>query len=347
MVFAAITYVANVVKFHSVLYFARNLDSFFAGVSLEGGLWFVQTLSWILIFPLVAFVGKNLDLKLWRSMGILACAMVIFTVVAKPSTRTETIALLVAAVIYLFSVRRIRFNALAVGILASCVILMLVFLDVVRQGEASADPMDANASSVVLSAYQNVGPADNGMILIDYLSAHPWLYFKYLAPSLLPTSLIPRALVPFKPRTDIEGVLTYSIFGFDLDPLRYHEGGTLTYTVPAAGYADLGFVGVGVAALIYSFMFCVFLRGWRLRSRSGRFTSLYFLILLIAGLRLSDEALLDTFYWTLLAIWLLHMVAHFHFLAPVHASAKKTLSAKNLSPRFQGASPESNAGAGR
>ena len=223
--FAILTYGVNAFKFRSLTYFAQNLDSFAAGVSLEGGLWFVQILSWSLIFPLVAFLGRNLQAKPRRLLYFLSFAMVVFNIIAKPSTRTETVTLLAAVGVYLFSTGKIKVNLVSIGIISASAISLLVFLDLLRQGNLGAGAGPASIYSILVAAYQNVAPADNAMILIDYLKHHSWLYFRYLLPSLSPLSLVPSAVLPFKPRIDIEGVLTYQIFGFDLDPSMYHEGG--------------------------------------------------------------------------------------------------------------------------
>jgi len=320
--FTVLTYLVNALKFHSLGYFRQNLDSFEAGVNLQGGLWFLQILSWILIFPLIALVARNLDARPVKLFGLLLIAMVGFYLIARPSTRTETISLLAAVAAYSFSVGKIRINLTSLAIISGGVIALLVLLDALRQGNLQAGPEQVGILGWLIGAFQNLGPADNGMILIDYLKHHSWLYFRYLLASLSPLSLVPSALFPYKPRTDIEGVLTYKLFGFDLDASRYHEGGTLTYTVPVAGYADLGFLGVVVAALLYGFIFAFFLRGWRSKSTSVRFITMYYLILIIAGLRLSVEALMSTFYWVMLATWVLHVISNSNFFVVPFANSR-------------------------
>jgi oligosaccharide repeat unit polymerase len=337
VVFGILTYAVNAFKFRSLMYFAQNLDSFAAGVSLEGGLWFVQILSWILIFPLIALLGRNLEAKPGRLFYLLLVAVIMFNVVAKPSTRTETLTLLMAVGVYSFSTGKIKVNLSTVGIFSVVAVLMLVFLDGLRQGNLTDGFGQSTVYSILVAAFQNVGPADNAMILIDYLKHHSWMYFRYLLASLSPLSLVPSALFPFKPRIDMEGVLTYQLFGFDLDPTMYHEGGTLTYTVPVAGYADFGFIGVVVAAILYGFIFSVFLRGWKSKLPSIRFATLYYLVFLVAGFRLSMEALMQTFYWVILATWSMHFVSHFKLPQPTTVSGRKA-------PSLPGADGSSAAG---
>lgn len=325
--FAAATYLANVFKFGTPNYFLKNIDSFAADVNLEGGHWYVQILSWVILFPIVAMLGRAVNRELTKLFTSLFAAMILYNILAKPSTRTETIAMFVAIMVYALSVKKLRLSLWTIGPSAACVLLLLVFLNGVRQGNISAGAAEFAITPVLLAALQNVGPADNGMILIDYLRHHSWLYFRYLVPSLLPTSIIPSVIFPLKPNIDIEGVLTYTLFGFKLDPQQYHAGGTLTFTVPVAGYADLGLIGTAVAAVLFAFLFAMFLRGWRSRSTTVRFMTLFYLILISADFRLSVEALMGTIYWIVAATWAMHFLSTFAPFAS-HVSAPE---ARNLS----------------
>jgi oligosaccharide repeat unit polymerase len=313
LIFAVLTYLVNAfIRLHSLTYFAENLDSFAAGTNLVNGLWFVEVLSSVLIFPLIVVLARNLDAKPIRLCGVLVIAMVGFAVIAKPSTRTATIALMVAVAIFFFSTGKARVTFLSLALVLVGVIALMFYLNGVRAGNVQIGGEEqAGINTILVEAFQNAAPADNAMILVDYQKNHAWLYFRYLLPSLSPSTIVPRALFPFKSRTDIEAALTYDIFGFDLDPDAYHEGSTLTYTVPGAGYADLSYLGVAVASLLYGFVFSVFLRGWKSKSPTVRFLTLYYSISIIAGLRLSDESLLETFYWTILATWGMHALATF------------------------------------
>ena len=325
--FAAATYLANVFKFGSLTYFLQNIDSFAADVSLEGGHWYVQILSWVILFPIVAMLGKAAKREPAKLLAALVAAMIVYNILAKPSTRTETIALFVAVIVYAFSVEKLKFNVWTIGISTGCVLLLLVFLNGVRQGNISAGAASFAIVPVLSAALQNVGPADNGMILVDYLRHHSWLYFRYLVPSLLPTSIIPGAIFPLKPNIDIEGALTYTLFGFKLDPQQYHAGGTLTFTVPIAGYADLGLLGTAVAAVLFAFLFAMLLRGWRSPSTSARFMTLFYLIFISAGFRLSVESLMATVYWLVAATASLHFFSTF----ALFRSRMSDAAARNLS----------------
>lgn len=306
--FTSISYLANAFKFHSLTYFAETQDSFAAMMSLAGGLWFVQQLSTVILFPLIVLVARNVDGRLSTVFKVLLFALTAFLVVAKPSTRTEIVALIVAVAIYWFSTGRMRFSLLTAATGVIGLVGLLFGLNLVRLGGLQNNTQ-VSALSIVIGFADDISSADSGMILVDYMKHHPWLYFQYLAPSMLPVSLIPTAILPFKPRTDIEGVLTNAIFGGDLDPLAFHEGGTLTFTVPVSGYADLGFMGTAISSFLYALIFVAYLRGWKSRSRTIKFVTVYFLVITIAGFRLSVEPLMTNCYWYLLVMWALWIVS--------------------------------------
>ncbi len=303
--FVVLTYGLNAFKFHSLSYVFESQDSFEAGMKLAGGLWFVQMMSSVLVFPCLVLMAKSLDSKPIRLICILFFTMVGFIVIVHPSERTGIIALMVAVVIYKFSMGGGRFRFVTVvSVLIGAlllVVLLMASLNVLRTG---SDPGDAGGSvlfRIVGGVWADTVPAPNGMILIDYLNHHDWLYFRYVLLSALPTSVIPSAIFPFKPRIDMEAILTYKIFGANLDPTEFHEGSTLSYTVPVAGYADLGYIGVIVAAVLYAIFFAAFLRGWKSNAVTVRFMTLYFLIFVVAGFRLSILGLVITSYWILIS----------------------------------------------
>lgn len=312
--FVVLTYALNAFKFHSPSYVFVNQDSFDAGMKLAGGLYFIQMMSSVLVFPCLVLLAKSLDAKPVRLLCILFGTMAGFIVIVHPSERTAIIALLVAVVIYKFSmgdgrVRTTTFVAVSIGA-TLLVVLLMVSLNILR---ANSD-LDDGRGSVLLSiaggVWADTVPAPNGMILIDYLRHHDWLYFRYVALSMLPTSVIPSAIFPYKPHIDMEAILTYNIFGVDLGP-DFHEGSTLSYTVPVSGYADLGYIGVVVAAGLYAMFFAAFLRGWKSKAVTVRFMSLYFLILVVAGFRLSILGLAVTTYWILISIVGLRIACYF------------------------------------
>jgi hypothetical protein len=71
LMFTVLTYAVNVFKFHSLTYLVERIDSFAAMMNLAGGLWFVEILSPILIFPLIALLARNLDATVARGAGLL------------------------------------------------------------------------------------------------------------------------------------------------------------------------------------------------------------------------------------------------------------------------------------
>jgi hypothetical protein len=313
--FVVLTYGLNAFKFHSLSYVFESQDSFEAGMRLAGGLWFVQMMSSVLIFPCLVFIAKSLDSKPIRLVCVLFVTMVGFIVIVHPSERTGIISLMVAVVIYKFSMGGDRFRLVTVVSVSIAALLMIVLLmtslNVLRAGSDLGNEGGSVLLPIVGGVWADTVPAPNGMILIDYLRHHDWLYFRYLLLSALPTSVIPSAIFPFKPHIDMEALLTYRIFGANLDPTEFHEGSTLSYTVPVAGYADLGYIGVIVAAVLYAFFFAAFLRGWRSKAVTVRFMTLYCLIFVVAGFRLSILGLVVTSYWILISILGLRIPCYF------------------------------------
>ena len=315
IVFVVLTYALNAYKFHSLSYIFVSQDSFEAGMNLAGGLYFVQMMSSVLIFPCLVLLAKSLHAKPIRLACILFVTMAGFVAIVHPAERTGVIALLVAVVIYKFTtsgsrIRLMTFLTMSAGA-ALLVVLLMSVLDFVRLNQGLGDVGGPVLLSVVGGFWGDTVPAANGMILVDYLRHHDWLYFRYLLLSMLPTTVIPSAIFPYKPHIDMEGILTYKIFGFNLDPTQFHEGGTLSFTVPVAGYADLSYIGVIVAAVLYAIIFAAFLRGWKSKAVTVRFMTLYFLIFVVAGLRLSVLGLVITSYWILISIAGLHMATYF------------------------------------
>jgi hypothetical protein len=242
--------------------------------------------------------------------------MVGFIAIVHPSDRTGIIAVLVAVVIYKLSMgRNLRLLSVATISIGAALLVavLLLSLNSLRTGGAGADAEEAEGSALLPVAggvWFATVPAPNGMILIDYLRHHDWLYFHYDLLSMLPTAVIPSAIFPYKPRIDMEAILTYNIFGGELDTTEFHEGSTLSFTVPVAGYANLGYIGVIVAAFLYSIFFAAFLRGWKSTTVSVRFLTLYCLIFVVAGLRLSIVGLVVTSYWFLISLSGLYLASY-------------------------------------
>lgn len=322
VLFLLLTYAVNAVKYHSLTYFAENHDAFAAMMRLSGGHWYLEVLSGILIFPLVVLLARHVNAKPAKLACLLIVVMAVFSVLAKPSTRAYMVCLLLATAVYSFSAGKIRLRVVTGAVTLTLALGLLLFLNYVRMGDARSFREEASLSSIVIGPFQSAVAADDAMILIDYLKHHPWLYFRYMLPSLTPLPLVPSAILPFKPRTDMESVLTYNIFGFDLDPAAFHEASTLTYTVPVAGYANLGFIGVLVAALIYGLIFSAFLRSWKSKSTTVRFVGLFYLVFLIAGLRLTAEIAVTSFYWTVLVTWSMQFFCRLQLL-PEHVRDRR------------------------
>jgi oligosaccharide repeat unit polymerase len=307
-----LTYVSNISRLGSSTYFTSVHDSFAAKQQMAAGTWFVEALSQIVIFALIAVLAKNIEAKPARIWCLCLLTVIAVLMFSQPASRTGTIAIVLAVAIYSVSrAKSLRWLLVAVPVAALAVAWLLLTLNALRMGGTLASLSELDYSAINLAATQlDLVPADDAIVLVDYFRTHSWLYFHYLLPSLLPVNVIPSAIFPYKPDPNVDRALTYSIFGFDPDP-QFHEGSILTFTVPGAGYADLWYFGVVIAAVLYGFLFSFFLRGWKSESSSVRFITLWWLVTITAELRVSVEDCMSGLYFFLLAVWALHTASHF------------------------------------
>jgi hypothetical protein len=318
--FAILTYAANIFRLGSSTYFTSVYDAFAAKQQMASGTWFVEALSQIVIFALIAVLAKNIEAKPARIWCLCLLSVIVVLLFSQPASRTGTIAIVLAVAIYSVSrAKSFRWLLIAVPVAAIAVAWLLLTLNALRTGGTLGGLSELDYSVVNLAATQlDLVPADDAIILVDYFRTHPWLYFHYLLPSLLPVNMIPSAIFPYKPDPNVDRALSYSIFGVDPDP-QFHEGSIVTFTVPGVGYADLWYFGVVVAAVIYGFLFSFFLRGWKSESASVRFITLWCLVTIIAELRVSVEDCMIGLYFFMLAVWALHAASH--FMSPASALA--------------------------
>ena len=116
--------------------------------------------------------------------------------------------------------------------------------------------------------------------------------------------MIPLQAAPRQGQHPDRDVLTHGA-----DPTFFHEGFTLTFTLPASGYADAFFFGTFMASLVYAALFCFFIRVFRYGSRSARYVAGFWLMILVAAYRLSIEAVLMTFWSSLLFVGVTRWIA--------------------------------------
>jgi hypothetical protein len=311
-VFVVLTYLANIFRLGSYTYFVSIHDAFAAKQRMAGGTWFVEVLSQIVIFALMAVLAKNIETKPARLWCLCLLSVMVVLVFSQPASRTGTIAIVLAVAFYSVSkAKSLRWLLIVVPVAAVAVAWLLLTLNALRTGGGLQNLTELDYSVVNLATTQlDLVPTDDGIALVEYFKTHDWLYFRYLLPSLLPVNVVPSMIFPYKPDSNVDRALTYSIFGINLDP-QFHVGSILTFTVPGVGYADLWYFGVVVAALIYGFLFSFLLRGWKSGSPSVRFITLWWLITIVAELRVSVEDCVNGLYVFLLAMWLLHTLSYF------------------------------------
>jgi hypothetical protein len=153
-----------------------------------------------------------------------------------------------------------------------------------------------------IAAISDLSPVDSSVLLYSEMHNYDNTNFSQLVGALTPIVLIPSAILPIKIRADKDSVLTKMFFPEGVDTRFYHEGGTITFTVPGSGYADAGYFGVLVASVVYAVLFCVYIWIYRWGNPSAKFIAAVFMLAHIVGYRLSVESLLITFYTTLLFI---------------------------------------------
>jgi oligosaccharide repeat unit polymerase len=310
--FALLTYLANIFRLGSYTYFMSGHDAFAAKQRMAGGTWFVEALSQIVIFALIAVLAKNIEARPARLWCLCFLSVMVVLVFSQPASRTGTIAIVLAVAVYAVSkAKSHRWLLIVAPLVAVTIAWSLLTLNALRTGGGLQNLTELDYSVVNLATTQlDLVPTDDGIALVEYFRTHHWLYFRYLLPSLVPVNVIPSIIFPYKPDPNVDRALTYNIFGINPDP-QFHAGSILTFTVPGAGYADLWYFGVVIAAVIYGFLFSFLLRGWKSGSPSVRFITLWWLITIIAELRVSVEDCMNGLYVFLLAMWLLHTASYF------------------------------------
>lgn len=314
--FLFVSYVANVIRIGSPLYFLSSGDLFEKTVALTNGLWFVNVAALTAInCASLAWLSSIYDRygKL-ASFGLLLVFVICIYAIGKPDSRTG---LLVIFLAWLFSYPGILKKGLGGFLQLSvvavfCLLFMLVY-GLARTGSSAAEKVIANggissvAEVAAISVFSDLRPADNALMLMEHFHYAPFWNFKYLAGASTPLCLVPSKIFPFKLPADKEQELTKTIFPNGVNPYIYHSGSTLTFTLPASGYTDFGWVGVVVACILYSifYMGMAFLREISPRTR---LIGTYLLLNHIAQLRISIEGIFISFYVSLLFFGIVRLV---------------------------------------
>jgi hypothetical protein len=297
----AISFVGCTIKFGSPGYLLSAGDSFEATMKLAGGSWYIIYLAEILMYGLLMSVAYTYSKHTtWRSLLITLILLMVTYFWVKLTARTGLLVILIAWIGCFFSAKQQeRINIFYLGSVGYVLLILLYIGNLVRLGSASNIDPEKALFGALFAAAADLSPIDNAVLLYSDMANHTSTYFVQLLGSITPLVLIPSSLFPFKIPADKDAELTRIFFPDGADTAFYHEGSTLTFTVPASGYADAGYFGLIVAAVIYVFLFCWYIRIFRYGSKSSRFIAAYLMLVHIVGYRLSIETLLISFYTSL------------------------------------------------
>jgi hypothetical protein len=165
------------------------------------------------------------------------------------------------------------------------------------------------AFDALYNAAIDMSPVDSAVLLYDQMSTPNLMYFQYLLGAITPLVMVPSSLLPFKPRPDKDVALTDLFFPGGAPSQFYHEGSTLTFTIPGSGYADAYYLGTFVASALYVAIFCVYVSIYRKGPRSAKYIAAFYMLLHIAGYRLSIETMFISFYLSIFLIGFTHWLA--------------------------------------
>lgn len=311
IVLMIVSYVGCTIKFHDPLYMFKYVDAFAAEMAQANGSYYINIVSDILLMGFLMFVSYTYwRMPAGRSLVYTLALLVLTFLWTKLANRTTLLVAILAWTVCVIPIQRQkRINIFALATLGYALLMVLYVVNYIRLGNVDALGSRNPLVSAVYNAAVDMAPVDNSVMLYNDLTNHDLMYFQYLAGSITPMVLVPSAIFPFKPRVDKDSALTDLYFPNGADTTYYHEGSTLTFTIPGSGYADAYYFGVVVASLLYVGLFCWYLWIYRRGTKSARFIAAFCMMAHIAGYRLSVESLFFSFYTFLSMIGLTHYLA--------------------------------------
>ena len=310
-VLMVISFIGCTIKFGSPAYLFTANDSFEATMKLADGSWYITYLAEILMYGLLMAVGYLYWKRTaWRSLLVTLGLMLLTYFWVKSTARTGMLVVLIAWISCFFSEKQQRrINIFYLGGIGYVLLILLYVGNFVRLGAASDIDLSKALFGALFAAAADLSPIDNAVLLYAEMGQHAGTYFMQLLGAITPLVLLPSSIFPFKLPADKDAELTRIFFPQGADTAFYHEGSTLTFTVPASGYADAGYFGLLVAAVLYVLLFCWYIRIFRCGSKSSRFIAAFQMLVHIVGYRLSIETLLISFYTSLFFFWFIKRVA--------------------------------------
>lgn len=312
-IFFSISYGVNVFREKSFLYPFESGDIFAAEMALAHGEWFLNILAAsVTVATLAWYSTVYYRVSKRASLLLLIPALLIIMQIGRDSARTIILVVFLSWVFcYPNVVKKSIGGMLQLMIVGCCCIVLLVVLGKARTN--SSAPLSGEINLVLLSAFGETRPADNALLVFDHYSSRNFQDFRYLAGAITPLCLVPSKLLPLKPESNKDEQLTNAIFPLGIDLTYYHEGSTLTFTVPASGYADFGWIGVVVASFLYSLIYLYYAALGRGDS-GNKFISTYLLLTHIAAMRLSIETCFVGLYTAMLFYGLFKCISRIRLL---------------------------------
>jgi len=306
-----VAFIGSVIKFGDVGYLLSSASTFDATMNQADGSWYINYIAECLMYGLLAVMAFYYHkLPGWKSF-LLFVTVIAFTYFwTRMAARTGILVTLIAWLCCAVSLEKQRkLNLIYISLFGYMLLILLYVGNLVRLGSAQNINMTTALFGAVTAAMSDLGPVDNAVLLYSEMHRHASTWFVQLLGAVSPFVLIPSSIFPLKIPADKDSELTRTFFPDGADTSFYHEGSTLTFTVPGSGYADAGFFGTFVSCVIYAVVFCVYIRLYRRGSPSTRFFAAVLLLIHIVGYRLSIEALMMTFYTSLLFIGATRFVA--------------------------------------
>lgn len=299
-----VSFIGSTLKFGDAGYLFSSASTFDATMNQAGGSWYINYVAESLMYGLLGVMAFYYPkLPGWRSF-FLFLAVIAFTYFwTKMAARTGILVTLIAWLCCSVSRERQQsINFFYISLFGYSLLILLYVGNLLRLGNASDINMMTALFGAVTAAMSDLGPVDNAVLLYAEMHQHSSTAFVQLIGAVTPLVLIPSSIFPLKIPADKDSELTRMFFPYGADTTFYHEGSTLTFTVPASGFADAGFVGTLISCIIYAVVFCIYIKIYRRGSSSARFFSCVLMLIHIVGYRLSIEALMMTFYSSLLFI---------------------------------------------
>ena len=325
-----ISYIASAIKFGDAGYMWSSVSAFDANMSQAGGSYYLNYIAESLFYGTIMVIAYYYQrMSPARSFALLIVILALTYIWSKLAARTGVLVVLIAWLSCSLSAARQRsLNIIYIAFFGYVLLILLYVGNLVRLGATGDIDISRAAFGAAVAAASDLSPIDCSVLLYSEMSQHESTSFVQLAGALTPMVLIPSSIFPIKIPADKDSELTKMFFPEGADTTFYHEGATLTFTIPGSGFADGGYVGVFVSSFVYAVLFCVYIWIYRRGSPSARFIAIVYLLAHVVGYRLSVEALLMTFYSTFLflgcARWLAIALSRLTSFERVSAIGAKT-----------------------